>query len=174
MSENTEIEAKVVLPQDIYRKVLAGFASKSSFDQVNYYFDTDSGLLKEANVSCRIRLFADHGEQTLKVPNTSPVQANYHEAIEINDALTLAAARHLVDQAQTHPDFNFHGTVGSYLNAHFGPAISLRLQTYSKTHRSLLRGPHGCELTLDDTVYPDGYEDFELEIENSQLALIKG
>lgn len=34
-------------------------------------------------------------------------------------------------------------------------------------------GPQNCELTLDETTYPDGYSDYELEIENSDPALIK-
>ena len=34
-------------------------------------------------------------------------------------------------------------------------------------------GLQNCELTLDATSYPDGYQDFELEIENNDPALIK-
>ena len=30
-----------------------------------------------------------------------------------------------------------------------------------------------CELTLDATSYPDNYQDFELEIENTNPALIQ-
>jgi uncharacterized protein YjbK len=35
-----------------------------------------------------------------------------------------------------------------------------------------MNGPQDCELTLDATSYPDGYEDFELEIENDDPVLI--
>ena len=45
--------------------------------------------------------------------------------------------------------------------------------TWSKTERILLNGPENCELTLDATSYPDGFEDYELEIENTDPALIK-
>ena len=37
----------------------------------------------------------------------------------------------------------------------------------------MANGPENCELTLDATSYPDGYQDFELEIENKNPALIK-
>ena len=36
-----------------------------------------------------------------------------------------------------------------------------------------MNGPQNCELTLDATSYPDNYQDFELEIENTNPALIQ-
>ena len=47
------------------------------------------------------------------------------------------------------------------------------MQTFSKTHRILAQGPQNCELTFDDTMYPDGFEDFELEVENDDPTLIE-
>lgn len=48
----------------------------------------------------------------------------------------------------------------------------LQLFTWSKTRRLLLNGPQECELTLDQTTYPDGFSDYELEIENKDPETI--
>ena len=169
MSKNREIEAKTLLHKETYQKIVSDFPVKSDFVQENYYFDTPDKLLKKHHISLRIRIYSDHAEQTMKVPDPNPVQKNYHEVIEINDNLTHAQAKELV--AKRH--FTFHGNIGQYLSAHFAKEQdALSLFTWSKTRRILMNGPQDCELTLDATSYPDGYEDFELEIENDDPVLI--
>lgn len=169
MSKNREIEAKTLLHRETYQKIVNDFPVKSDFVQENYYFDTPDKLLKKHHISLRIRIYSDHAEQTMKVPDTNPVQRNYHEVIEINDNLTHAQAKELV--AKKH--FAFHGNIGQYLTAHFAKEQdALSLFTWSKTRRILMNGTQDCELTLDATSYPDGYEDFELEIENDDPVLI--
>ena len=172
MSQNNEIEAKIILPKAIYQKLCHDFPIKHSFDQENYYFDSDDGLLKQNNISCRIRLFTDHAEQTLKVPNTNPVQQNFHEAIEINDSLKLDEAKALIKHVAKGSPIIFKYSVGEYLDQKFSQKLKLYLQTFCKTHRILANGPKNCELTFDDNTYPDNYEDFELEIENRNPDLI--
>ncbi|WEV71351.1 CYTH domain-containing protein [Lactobacillus sp. ESL0785] len=173
MSENNEIEAKTILTKETYRTLCRAFPIKHDLQQVNYYFDTATSLLKQHHISCRIRLFTDYAEQTLKVPNSQPVQHHFHEALEINDTLKLSDAQNLLTQAQKKHIITFSANVGIYLQAHFGSNLKLELQTFSKTHRILAAGPQNCELTFDATSYPDDYEDFELEIENSNPNLIK-
>lgn len=169
MSKNREIEAKTLLHRETYQKIVNDFPVKSDFVQENYYFDTPDKLLKKHHISLRIRIYSDHAEQTMKVPDLNPVQRSYHEVIEINDNLTHAQAKELV--AKKH--FAFHGNIGQYLTAHFAKEQNaLSLFTWSKTRRILMNGPQDCELTLDATSYPDGYEDFELEIENDDPVLI--
>lgn len=172
MSKNNEIEAKIILPKTIYQKLCHDFSTKSCFKQENYYFDTKDGLLKQNNISCRIRLFADHAEQTLKVPNVDPVQYKFHEAIEINDKLKLDEAKKMVKSGINGSPIFFKYSVGNYLNQHFSEKSKLDLQTFNKTTRILAIGPENCELTFDDSTYPDNYEDFEIEIENSNPQLI--
>ncbi|BDR60218.1 CYTH domain-containing protein [Lactobacillus xylocopicola] len=172
MTQSNEIEAKVLLPEKTYHKLCTAFARKSMFNQANYYFDTANGLLKTKRISCRIRLFSDRGEQTLKVPSTNPTQEDFHEAVEVTDELSVQEATSLVERAQHTGSLSFSRTVGDYLRQHFDQT-NLPLQTFSKTHRTLVNGPQNCELTLDETQYPDGYTDFELEIENTDPDLIK-
>ena len=170
MSKNREIEAKILLNKSVYDQITAAFPIKSDFTQENYYFDTADDLLKNHQISFRIRIYATHAEQTMKVPDPNPVQKNFHEVIEINDELTHAQAKKLV--AKNH--FKFTGNIGAYLDNHFAnDQKKLRLFTWSKTRRILMNGPQNCELTLDATAYPDNYQDFELEIENTNPALIQ-
>lgn len=170
MSKNREIEAKTLLSQNVYDKIINSFPVKADFVQENYYFDTPDDLLKNHRISLRIRIYADHAEQTMKVPDPNPVQKNFHEVIEINDNLSHDQAKELV----THNHVDFQGNIGEYIDQHFSAQKNqLSLFTWSKTRRILMNGPKNCELTLDATSYPDGYQDFELEIENTDPVLIK-
>lgn len=174
MSKNREIEAKTLLSEKVYRHLCAAFPKKADFKQANYYFDTPAGNLRKKSIGLRIRIFADRAEQTMKVPDTRPVQKKFHEVIEINDKLTLNQAHFLLKAAQNKKAVVFAGNIGQYFQKHF-PNLASRLQliTWSKTHRILANGPQNCELTFDATSYPDGAQDYELEIENTNPALIK-
>ncbi|MDF7672330.1 CYTH domain-containing protein [Lactobacillus sp. ESL0701] len=173
MTKNTEIEAKTLLTKTTYQQLCAAFPIKSDFLQANYYFDTPDGLLKQHHISCRVRIFKDHAEQTLKVPHSQLIQHNFHEAVEINDDLELAAAQKFVQQAEKGTVAVFNSNVERYLRDNLGTRLELYLQTFNKTRRILAVGPENCELTLDATTYPDSYIDYELEIENSNPTLIK-
>lgn len=174
MSKNREIEAKTILAKKSYEQMCQSFPVKKDFIQTNNYFDTPEWTLKQHQIGLRIRIYADHAEQTMKVPDLHPVQDNFHEVIEINDDLPVATAESLVKKAKAGRIFKFTGNVGNYLNQHFQTEQqNLQLFTWSKTRRILANGPENCELTLDQTEYPDGYIDYELEIENTDPALIK-
>lgn len=170
MSENQEIEAKYLLTADLYQQLRQAFPRKQSFQQANYYYDTADCGLRRHFCGLRIRIFNDHAEETMKVPDPKKRQTVFHEVIEINDELDLSVAKQLVSQQQIF----LAGQVGSYLHQNFPNYIPLLRQfSWSKTNRSLLNGPNNCELTLDQTHYPDEWTDFELEIENTDPVLIK-
>lgn len=170
MSKNLELESKTLITPTIYQNIVTTFTKENEFWQSNYYFDDTNSTLKAAKISLRIRLYDDHAEQTMKIP--TPKKSNFHSSVELTDALTLSEAESFLKKVQTGDNANFNGSIGQYLKQHF-PDINLRLFTYSKTKRCLLNGPQNCELTLDETHYPDGYFDFELEIENDDAALIQ-
>ena len=170
MSKHREIEAKTLLSKEVYQKITNSFQVKNNFIQENYYFDTPKDFLKKHNISLRIRIYADHAEQTMKVPDPNPVQKNFHEVIEINDNLTREKAKELIEQKQV----IFQGNIGEYITNHFtSEQNKLSIFTWSKTRRILMNGPENCELTLDATSYPDSYKDYELEIENTNPTLIQ-
>lgn len=172
MSKNREIESKTLLSKTTFNQIIANYPSKKDFIQSNFYFDSQNYTLRKHEIAGRIRIFKNSAEQTLKVPEKDPIQVKFHEVIEINDKLEVGHANSLVKQAEAGHALNLNGSVGAYLSKHFADQI-FSLKTWSKTHRHLLKGPEDCELTLDSTTYPDGYTDYELEIENTDPALIK-
>lgn len=172
MSKNREIESKTILNKTTFNQILKAFPIKEDFTQSNYYFDSSNYILRRHEIAGRIRIFENSAEQTLKVPEIDPIQVKFHEVIEINDKLEVGHANSLVKQAKVGHPLQLNGSVGAYLSKHFAGQI-FSLQTWSKTHRRLLKGFDNCELTLDSTTYPDGYIDYELEIENTDPALIK-
>lgn len=182
MSKNLEIESKTLLDEETYKKMRDAFTAKSDFIQKNYYFDTPDFDLKNSDASLRIRILVDHAEQTIKVKETNPKENKYSERIEINDLLSVAQAEQMTQSAEQMTQsayegtfFLFGGDVGDYLQKYYSnEAIhSLKLISWSQTRRILATGPENCELTLDLTEFPDGYYDFELEIENDDPATIK-
>lgn len=170
MSENQEIEAKYLLAPKLYRQLLQAFPSKQTFLQANYYYDTPDFTLRAHYCGLRIRLFSDRAEETMKVPDPNKRQTKFHEVVEINDELQLRSAEQLVKQHK----LLLTGQVGEYLQENFAEALPLLQQfSWSKTRRHLLNGPNNCELTLDETHYPDGWTDYELEIENPNPQAIQ-
>lgn len=173
MTQDREVEAKTILAEDSFKKIVQAFAKKEDLIQTNYYFDSSDWILRAHSSGLRIRLFADHAEQTLKVPDLRPIQKAFHEVIEINDDLDLNEAASMVSDAKKGKTITFSGSVGSYINQHYPRLMSkLQIFTWSKTHRLLLNGPSDCELTLDETLYPDSFKDYELEIENTNPKTI--
>lgn len=170
MSKNREIEAKVTLTQAIYEKLLKSFPTKDDFVQTNTYYDTEDWLLKSKRNSLRIRTFTNSAEETIKVPESVNVQNKYHEALEINDKLTREDA----DNYLSHNTIYLDGNVGKFLKNNYSDRIpDIKIFSWSRTHRSLLNGPENTELTLDHTEYPDGFSDYELEVENDDPEQIK-
>lgn len=175
MSKNIEIESKTLIDQNTYEKMRDAFTATSDYTQQNFYFDTPDLDLANNDASVRIRIYVERAEQTLKAKENDPQQNTYHEVIEINDLLSLAQGEQMVNAAQRGEHFTFGGDVAKYLNEHFDKKIAnnLELRTWSKTRRIIAQGPDNCDLTLDLTIYEDGFTDFELEIENDDPKLIK-
>ncbi|CCI87342.1 Adenylate cyclase [Lactobacillus gigeriorum DSM 23908 = CRBIP 24.85] len=172
--KNREIEAKVLLTSNIYQKIITSFPVKADFKQENYYFETTNDTLKKHDISLRIRIYEDHAEQTMKVPDPNPVQKDFHEVVELTDKLALNEAQARVKAGLNHQTLPFNGVIGDYLKERLSlSSTQLDIFTWSKTRRILLKGPKNCELTLDQTYYPDGYCDYELEIENTDPQLIQ-
>lgn len=127
---------------------------------------------KKSYSGLRIRIYDDHAEQTLKIPDPKMIQNKYHEVIEISDQLDLDEAKKIIEKAKAGQAIKFSGNIGSYLQKTYN-SLQLFLFTWSQTKRMLENGPKDCELTLDQTKYPDQYIDYELEIENVNPQLIK-
>ena len=162
MTENIEIERKYLLTEPNFALLLTKFTQVQTLTQTNYYFDSKEFFLQKSSVGLRIRYFheADQAEQTLKVPIPGKKEETHH-LIEITDSIGISQAKKLL---QENPPV-FSGQVGQYLAENF-PEIELTKFAEATTTRHLLSGPDNIEITLDKTVYPDNFTDYELEVEN--------
>ncbi|MCQ2742163.1 MAG: CYTH domain-containing protein [Bacilli bacterium] len=68
MPNAVEIEAKVLVSENNYQKLVALFKDLPSYKQTNYYIDTENRVLKSKGVSLRIRTKKGQHELTLKKP----------------------------------------------------------------------------------------------------------
>ncbi|KLI74924.1 MULTISPECIES: CYTH domain-containing protein [Lacticaseibacillus] len=159
MAISREQEFKTCLTKTAFLAILNHFEFDPAFSQMNTYYDTADGAVKAARLGLRIRQFADHAEQTLKVPNDS----QHRDLQEITDPLTSMEAQNLIERGELKP-----GQVTQALaTRHIDPA-SVHPQTQAKTTRRLAHLPAGL-LTLDQTFYIDQTSDFELEMEYQNL-----
>jgi uncharacterized protein YjbK len=68
MSNAIEIEAKALVSQKDYEKLVKRFKKYPAYTQTNNYIDDDGGILHKEGVSLRIREKEDGIEMTLKTP----------------------------------------------------------------------------------------------------------
>lgn len=161
MSISREQEFKTCLSKNAFLALLNHFDFEPAFSQMNTYYDTADGAVKAARLGLRIRQFADHAEQTLKVPNES----TQRDLEEITDPLSLVEAQKLIEQGELKS-----GQVTQALAARGIDPATVAPQTQAKTTRRLAHLPAGL-LTLDQTFYIDQTSDFELEMEYQNLAV---
>lgn len=160
MTENLEIEYKNLLSEAEYEIIQAAFVFQTPFVQTNLYYDTVGRQFKAAKLGLRIRTFADHAEQTLKIPNGPD-----HRLMEITDPLTLAQAKALTAEASILVPSQ---VADALTQRHYEPN-ALLIIGQAQTTRALCQLPVGL-LTLDQTVYQDQTRDYELELEVQNAA----
>ncbi|MDY6392794.1 MAG: CYTH domain-containing protein [Bacilli bacterium] len=68
MSNAIEIEAKVLVNADDYRKLVKLFPDASRYMQTNYYIDSKDRMLAKSGIALRIREKNGQYEMTLKTP----------------------------------------------------------------------------------------------------------
>ena len=68
MSNAIEIEAKVLIRAEDYKKLLKRFGGYRKYKQTNYYLDNDQSLLRKEGLGLRIREKNGTFEMTLKTP----------------------------------------------------------------------------------------------------------
>ena len=146
MSIESEQEFKALLPAAQVATLQADYAFAAPFTQTNRYFDTVDEALRQRGCGLRTRQFADHAEQTLKVPaGPDRKLLEYTDPIPSN---TLVAG----------------GQVEAKVVSLGVDFTALRPFAEATTTRRLAQLPAGL-LTLDQTQYPDGFSDWEVELE---------
>lgn len=155
MSIQSEQEFKTLVTADQAAKLQAELTFTPAFGQVNTYYDTPDFRLQHAGLGLRIRQFNTRAEQTLKLPKGPDRLLE-----EMTDPLTVGEARQLI-RANS---IATHGQIRDYLTSQRIQPDTLQQFAAATTLRRLLDVPAG-KLTLDETRYPNGTFDWELELE---------
>lgn len=152
-----EIELKTLITKTEYQQIQNHFEFKEPFSQTNYYFDTPDQQLYQQHCGLRLRIFTDHAEQTLKIPTQKKTPIN-HQLLEISDRLTLDFAQHKTLLTT--------GQVADALAKRQINMNQLQIFATATTLRRIAKLAVG-DLILDQTTYPNGSCDYELELETT-------
>lgn len=152
-SNNIEIEAKVLLSEEDYRKVVSYLQlSGETISQTNYYLDSAERTLKHYGMILRIREVKGQFTLTMKAPMAEGL-------LEKNQILTGPIAQKLIDE-NIFPE----GDIKDFLDVLHIPVSSLKILAQLTTERE--------EMDYRDTVIDVskntyfGKVDYELECDS--------
>lgn len=155
MSNAIEIEAKVLVSQDDYRKITKEFRSHPRYTQTNYYIDSEDRILTKEGIALRIRERQGTYELTLKTPLSQGL-------LEKNVPITMNEFVALRD------DDEFpKGDTARFLTMLDIDVKSLRILTSLSTERIDVEYEGGL-LSIDRNTYC-GKTDYEIEFEYNSL-----
>lgn len=162
MATNIEIEAKVLINEDDYNRVLKFYKKEElqKVTQLNYYIDTDVLLLKQFGIGLRIR------QKDFFVLNMkAPLQEGLLEKKE-------SISEKEFDNFKNNGVFP-NGSIKNLLLM-FGVDITkLKIQTTLKTERIVIENFSDDEVFAIDKNYYNGLIDYELELEGTSLERAK-
>ncbi len=162
MATNIEIEAKVLINEDDYNRVLKFYKKEElqKVTQLNYYIDTDDLLLKQFGIGLRIR------QKDFFVLNMkAPLQEGLLEKKE-------SISEKEFDNFKNNGVFP-NGSIKNLLLM-FGVDITkLKIQTTLKTERIVIENFSDNEVFAIDKNYYNGLIDYELELEGTSLERAK-
>jgi hypothetical protein len=136
--------------------------------QLNCYLDTPEGDLAARGASLRVRVTPDHARLTLKARRDQCRGTFRSEETEIPVARDLA-----VRWVRCEEDLD----LGAF--PEFGAALELtrgrplRVSLWSLTRRAICDTPFRVTIEVDETVFPDGFRDYEVEAEHDDPALAR-
>ena len=151
MSNAIEIEAKVLVSQDDYRKMANAFPGSIRYTQTNYYIDNEERILAKEGIALRIRERDGHYEMTLKTPLSQGL-------LEKNENITADEFVAFRDQGKF-PESD----LVRFLTMLDIDVKSLKILTSLKTDRIDVNYMDGL-LSIDRNVY-SGITDYEIEFE---------
>lgn len=163
MATNIEIEAKVLIKDSEYNKVLSYFKTKmiKEYDQVNYYIDTDELSLKKIGIGLRIREKDGSYTMTLKAPMAEGL-------LEKDETLSK-------DQFNAFLKRNVFPELGieDFIRMIGVNPADLKIKTSLKTHRvEVNHDDNTYEFAIDKNEY-NNTVDYELEMAGPSLNKAK-
>lgn len=140
--------------------------------QLNLYLDTVDGAFVAAGMTLRLRVTPDHARLTLK--HGRGVQGHTYRTIEIERVVDRdEAIRWLASGCFDGMDL---ASLQGFEEAakRLGDGARLGVANWSLTRRAVCDTPAGVTVEADETVFSDGFRDFEVEAEHDDpdLALM--
>jgi uncharacterized protein YjbK len=156
MSNAIEIEAKTLVSQDNYLKIVALFPDYEVYTQTNYYIDNADNLLRKEGIALRVREKSGLFEMTLKTPLSQGL-------LEKNCVWTAETFKKFQEKA-IFPE----GDIKRFLTMLDIDVTSLKIKTSLTTKR--IDVPYeGGKLSIDENHYSN-LVDYEIELEYNNEA----
>jgi len=156
MSNAIEIEAKALVSQSDYQKLVARFAGEKAYVQTNYYIDTPTFVLRKEGFALRIREKEGLYEMTLKTPLSEGL-------LEKN----CAWGKERFDEFLKKGVFP-EGDIKRFLTMLDINVADLKILTSLTTKRIDVEY-EGGKLSLDENHY-SGLTDYEIELEHNSMV----
>jgi len=129
--------------------------------QLNCYLDTADGALAARGSSLRVRVTPDHARLTLKVRRHQSRGTFRAEETEIAVPRDRA-----VRWVRCEEPLDLQGLAGFETVLAWAAGRPLRVTLWSLTRRAICDTPFQVTIEVDETVFPDGFRDFEVEAEH--------
>ena len=161
MSSNIEIEAKSLISEDEYEKIIdkLNLGKYRKFKQTNYYIDTEDRFLKRNGIALRIREKDENFELTLKTPLSEGL-------LEKNENISCRGLDNLKNK-QIFPE----GNIKKFLEI-LGVSIKELKVLTSLTTERISMDYSIYHIDLDKNIYSN-IVDYELEVESSSMENAK-
>lgn len=165
-----ETEVKMVIPsREGLLRLLAVLPSPRRWGmQLNCYMDTPDGALAARGASLRVRVTPDHARLTLKCRREQHRGTFRSEEVEI-PVPREQAVRWI--RCQEALDLGAFPAFGAALALTGGGPLQVTL--WSLTRRAICDTPFQVTIEVDETVFPDGFRDYEVEAEHDDPALAR-
>lgn len=158
-----ECEVKLILEsRDDCRRLLSQLPRPRRWGlQLNLYLDRPDGILSRKKMTLRLRVTPDHARITLK-----------HRGGRKGCAFRCVEIEHQIDRSAAIDWLAKRAPLGLAELTGFEPALKLidendlAVSNWSLTHRAICDTDRGVTVEVDETLFPDGFRDFEVEAEH--------
>ncbi len=163
MATNIEIEAKVLINEKEYKRILSFFKDRviREYDQINHYIDTDNFALKKIGIGLRIREKDNTYTLTLKTPMAEGL-------LEKDEVLSEEVFNAFI-KSNIFPD----NGIADFIRMLGVNIEDLKRQTQLVTHRNEISYEDNTyEFSIDKNEY-NNVVDYELEMAGASLNRAK-
>lgn len=163
MATNIEIEAKALIKEEDYNKLIKEFENENAFffDQTNYYVETKNFDLKKLGVGLRVRSINDKFVLTLKAPMSEGLLEKEENISE--DQFIMFEKKNIFPECSLK---DFIIMLGFDIK-------KLKIMAKLRTHRTQLELDEGKHILCIDRNDYNNLVDFELELEGNSLGKAK-